>query len=304
MGAAAMDWDKLRIFHAVAAAGSFTHAGQTLSLSQSAVSRQIGTLEEELGLMLFQRHARGLTLTEEGELLFGAVADVLLRLAAAEEALKNVQETPTGALKVTATHGIGTYWLLPRVKDFIAEHPGVDLHMVLEDRELDLAQRQADIALRMRAPVQADLIQRKLFTVHYHIYASRDYLARNGAPESLAGLRSHPIVVYGETAAPEIREVNWLLDAWRRTVDDAGKCAPVLRVNNLTGILHAVEDGMGLGALPDFVTAGRPDLVRLLPDVEAPAFDVHLVYCDALRHSKRVAAFRDFLLRLTREWQF
>ena len=129
-----MDWDKLRIFHAVASAGSFTHAGQTLGLSQSAVSRQISALEEEISTPLFQRHARGLTLTDEGELLFSAVGDVLGRLAAAEEALKNVHESPRGALKITTSHGIGSYWLLPRLGQFLAQYPEVELHLIMDDR--------------------------------------------------------------------------------------------------------------------------------------------------------------------------
>src|ERR1700678_3597283 len=208
-----MDWDKLRIFHAVASAGSFTHAGQSLGLSQSAVSRQISALEEEISTPLFQRHARGLTLTDEGELLFTAVTDVLGRLATAEEALKNVHDTPRGALKITASHGIGAYWLLPRLGGFLGQYPEVELHLVMDDKELDLAQREADLALRMRAPVQADLIQRKLFTVHYHIYASPEYLARAGVPVTLEDLVNHTVIVYGETAAPEIRDVNGLLDS-------------------------------------------------------------------------------------------
>src|SRR6201994_3874028 len=200
-----MDWDKLRIFHAVASAGSFTHAGQMLTLSQSAVSRQISALEEEITTPLFQRHARGLTLTDEGEMLYSAVSDVLNRLAQAEEDLKNVREAPRGTLKITASHGIGTYWLLSPLDKFLKEYPEVEVHLVMEDRELDLAQREADIAIRMRAPVQADLIQRKLFTVHYHMYASQEYIAEHGAPKSLEDIADHTIIVYGETAAPEIR---------------------------------------------------------------------------------------------------
>src|SRR5882757_2242539 len=211
-----MDWDKLRIFHAVASAGSFTHAGQTLGLSQSAVSRQISALEEEISTPLFQRHARGLTLTDEGELLFTAVTDVLGRLAAAEEALKNVHDAPRGALKITASHGIGAYWLLPRLGDFLAQYPEVEVHLVMDDKELDLAQREADLAIRMRAPVQADLIQRKLFTVHYHMYASKEFIAGHGAPKSLESISDFAVVVYGESAAPEIREVNWLLEHYRK----------------------------------------------------------------------------------------
>ena len=297
-----MDWDKLRIFHAVASAGSFTHAGQMLTLSQSAVSRQISALEEEIVTPLFQRHARGLTLTDEGELLYGAVSDVLTRLGQAEEALKNAQSAPRGSLKVTSSHGLGTYWLLPRLNEFLLAYPELQVHLVFEDHELDLAQREADLALRMRAPVQADLIQRKLFAVRYHTYASPEYLARAGTPQSLEDLVNHTVIVYGETATPEIRDVNWLLDATRRLAP--GGVSRALRINNLTGILHAAEAGAGVAALPDYVAAGRPHLVRILPEVEGPTFDVHLVYCDALRQSKRVAAFRDFLVRAAKDWKY
>ena len=298
-----MDWDKLRIFHAVAAAGSFTHAGQSLGLSQSAVSRQISALEDDISTPLFQRHARGLTLTDEGELLYGAVTDVLSRLAAAEEQLKNIHDSPRGSLKITASHGVGAYWLMPRLKEFLKQYPEVEIHLLMDDHELDLSQREADLAIRMRAPVQADLIQRKLFTVHYHMYASADFVKDHGLPASLEEIGNFPIVVYGESAGPEIKEVNWLLEHYRKHARAGGK-GRVTRVNNLTGILLAVEDGLGIGVLPDYVAAGRPGLVRVLPDVPAYNFDVHLVYADALRQSKRVAAFRDFLVKGSKDWQY
>jgi DNA-binding transcriptional LysR family regulator len=257
-----MDWDKLRIFHAVASAGSFTHAGQMLALSQSAVSRQISALEEEINTPLFQRHARGLTLTDEGELLYGAVSDVLTRLGQAEEALKNAQAAPRGSLKITSSHGLGTYWLLPRINEFVRDFPELQVHLVFEDRELDLAQREADLAIRMRAPVQADLIQRKLFTVHYHLYATSEYVARHGTPQSMEDLSAHTLIAYGETAAPEIRDVNWLIDSTRRMTNGGGRA---LRINNITGIMHATEAGIGIAALPDYIAESRSNLVRLLP---------------------------------------
>jgi DNA-binding transcriptional LysR family regulator len=297
-----MDWDKLRIFHAVASAGSFTHAGQSLGLSQSAVSRQISALEEEIHTPLFQRHARGLTLTDEGELLYGAVADVLSRLAAAEEQLKNIHDSPRGSLKITSSHGIGAYWLLPRMKEFLKEYPQIEIHLLMDDHELDLSQREADLAIRMRAPVQADLIQRKLFTVHYHLYASKDFL-KTGVPKSLEEIAEYPIVVYGETAGPEIKEINWLLEHYRKSFKPGSK-GSITRVNNITGILKALEAGLGIGVLADYVAAGSPSLVRVLPEVTAPSFDVHLVYADALRQSKRVAAFRDFLVKGSKDWQY
>jgi len=296
-----MDWDKLRIFHAVASAGSFTHAGQMLTLSQSAVSRQISALEDEITTPLFQRHARGLTLTDEGEMLYAAVSDVLTRLAQAEEALKNVREAPRGTLKVTTSHGIGAYWLVPRLNKFLTECPEVELHLVMDDRELDLAQREADLAIRMRAPVQADLIQRKLFTVHYHVYATQSYLDAHGTPQQFEEMVDHTIIAYGETAAPEIRDVNWLIEQSRRRTAGKGRA---IRINNVTGILGAALSGMGIAAVPDYVAAEHPELIRVLPDVPGPSFDVHLVYADALRQSKRVAAFRDFLVREAKDWHY
>jgi DNA-binding transcriptional LysR family regulator len=298
-----MDWDKLRIFHAVASAGSFTHAGQSLGLSQSAVSRQISALEEEISTPLFQRHARGLTLTDEGELLFTAVTDVLGRLAAAEEALKNVHDAPRGALKITTAHGVGAYWLLPRLGEFLAQYPEVEIHLVMDDRELDLAQREADLAIRMRAPVQADLIQRKLFTVHYHMYAAKSYLKQHPTPASLDEIGDHTIIVYGETAGPEIRDINWLLEHYKKSAKPGGN-GRIIRINNITGILQAVEAGLGIGVVPDYVAAQHPELERVLPEVQAPGFDVHLVYADALRQSKRVAAFRDFAVKSSKDWQY
>jgi DNA-binding transcriptional LysR family regulator len=298
-----MDWDKLRIFHAVASAGSFTHAGQMLSLSQSAVSRQISALEDEIATPLFQRHARGLTLTDEGEMLYGAVSDVLARLVSVEEALKDSRAAPRGILKVTCSHGIGTYWLLPRLSGFLQEYPEVDVHIVMEDHELDLAQREADLALRMRAPVQADLIQRKLFTVHYHMYASKEYLAKTGTPTTMEEVADHTIITYGETAAPEIRDINWLLESVRK-LSRAGNKGRIVRINNMMGILQATESGLGIAAVPDYVAAERPNLVRVLPDTMGPSFDVHLVYADALRQSKRVAAFRDFLVKAAKDWHY
>jgi len=189
------------------------------------------------------------------------------------------------------------------MKEFLKEFPEVEVHLVMDDRELDLSQRAADLAIRMRAPVQADLIQRKLFTVHYHMYASKAYLAGHPAPPTLEDICNHTIIVYGETAAPEIRDINWLLELYQKNFRP-GCTGSVIRINNITGILQAVEAGLGIGVVPDFVAAQHENLVPVLPDVPAPGFDVHLVYADALRQSKRVAAFRDFLVKGSKDWQY
>ena len=184
-----MDWDKLRIFHAVAEAGSFTHAGEMLNLSQSAVSRQISALEESLNVPLFHRHARGLILTEQGELLYRTAHEVFAKLAMAEAQLTESKERPRGPLKVTATVALGSTWLTPRMKEFLDLHPEVSVELVLDERELDLGMREADVAIRMMPPRQPDLIQRHLMTVHINIYAAASYVRRRGMPKAPEDLR-------------------------------------------------------------------------------------------------------------------
>lgn len=295
-----MDLDKLRVFHAVAHAGSFTHAGEQLALSQSAVSRQISALEDDLRVPLFTRHARGLILTEQGELLFRTTQTVFEHLSNVEEALLDSREVPRGDLRITATTGIGTYWLAPRLHKFIARHPDVNIRLIIDDGELDLAQRQADIALRMRAPVQSDLIQRKLFDIGYHIYASKAYIDKRGQPRGVADLDSHSVIIYGD-APPELRNINWLSEVGRKSGEPR---KPILCVNNIIGMGTAIETGIGIGALPDYFTAGRPQYVRVMADTPGPSFELHLCYPESLKGTKRVAVFRDFLVEETRNWSF
>jgi len=167
-----MDWDKLRVFHAVAEAGSFTHAGEALNLSQSAVSRQISALEESLSVPLFHRHARGLILTEQGELLYATAREVFAKLAMTEGLLTESKDRPKGPLKVTTSVAFGSIWLTPRIREFLELYPDIQVAMVVDDSELDLSMREADVAIRMSPPRQPDLVQRHLMTVRVHLYAS------------------------------------------------------------------------------------------------------------------------------------
>ena len=296
----AIDLDRLRVFHAVATAGNLTHAGETLNLSQSAVSRQISALEDELKVPLFTRHARGLIRTEQGEHLFQTTTKIFEQLQTVEEQLLNSREMPRGELRVTATIGIGTYWLTPRLRQFNQLYPDIRVHLLLHDGELDLNHREADIALRMRKPVQNDLVQRKLFDVAYHIYAAKEYVSRRTSPCSINDLDGHDIIVYGD-APPELDKVNWLSEIGRKT----GHPRPAaLCVNNIIAMGKAIEQGIGLGALPDYFTAGNDKLVRVLQETPGPNYEVYLCYPENLRGSKRVAVFRDFLVSQAREWQY
>lgn len=296
-----MDWDKLRIFHAVAEAGSFTRAGETLHLSQSAVSRQISALEDSLNLPLFHRHARGLKLTEQGDLLYNTAHEVFAKLAMTEAMLTDSKDKPSGEIKVTATVGLGSNWLTPRIREFLELYPDITVNLILADRELDLGMREADIAIRLREPVQPDLIMRKLMTVRHHLYASVEYVEKNGAPKDMQDLAGRKILVYGDEAPSNISNVNWILDSLKKYNK---KTAPVFKVNNVYGLLLAIQSGLGIGSLPDYITQGQQGIVRVLPDIAGPEFGAYYVYPEELRKSKRVTIFRDFLIRKMSESAF
>ena len=287
-----MDWDKLRIFHAVAEAGSFTHAGEMLNLSQSAVSRQISALEESLGVALFHRHARGLILTEQGELLDATTKEMFAKLSFATAQIRDSRERPQGELRVTTSTGLGSIWLTPRIKDFVERYPDIDLSVVLSEDELDISMRQADVAIRLRPPTQPDLIQRLLMEVHYRVYASPGYIKRYGMPSTPEDLDNHRLVIYGEDATPPVSNLNWLMELG----DTGQERHPALRVNNIYGIYRAVRSGIGIGALPDYMTSHAEDLVQIFPDIKGPSFNTYFVYPEELRNSSRVGVFRDFLL--------
>ena len=293
-----MDWDKLRIFHAVAEAGSFTHAGEALNLSQSAVSRQISALEESVSVPLFHRHARGLILTEQGELLYRTAHEVFAKLAMAEAQLSESKDRPKGQLKVTTTVALGSTWLTPRMGEFLEVYPDVTVDLLLDDRELDLSMREADVAIRMAPPRQPELIQRHLMTVHMHVYAAPTYIKRYGLPKSADELDSHKVIVYGEETRPPVPDTNWLL---RLGVKGEDRRRPSLTVNNVYAIQRAAEAGLGLAALPEFMVLGNSNLVRVLPEIEGPRIDAYFVYPEELRNSKRIQVFRDFLLRKVAE---
>ncbi len=296
-----MDWNRLKVFHAVAEAGSFTHAGEALNLSQSAISRQISALENELGTPLFHRHARGLSLTEQGESLYRTAHEVSAKLAMTEAILGEARERPTGKLKITTTVGFGSTWLTPRIGEFLELYPEVNVDLVLDDRLLDLSMREADIAIRMQPPTQADLVQRRLLTVHNHLYASPTYLKRYGTPRNLADLQDHKLITYGEDTPPPVIEINWLQKAGRAQGIELN---PVLTVNNIYGLVLAVENDVGIASLPDYMIAEHPKFIRVLPDVAAPSFDTYLVYPDELRETKKISVFRDFLLAKVAGWSF
>src|SRR5882724_1530268 len=296
-----MDWDKLKVFHAAAEAGSFTHAGEQLGLSQSAVSRQVSALETELSVSLFHRHARGLILTEQGELLHRTAHDVYMKLEAARAKLTDSRERPNGDLRVTTTPGMGVHWLTPRLGEFIELYPDINLILITTDEELDLAMREADVAIRLRIPTQPDLIQRKLFSVRFHAYASPDYLKRFGTPRTIEDLDAHRVLLLGGQIPAYLQNTRWLVEVAR---NGKGPRAPHITINNVLGILRACQRGLGMAMLPDYLVEENGGLVQLFSEADPIMLDAFFVYPEELKSVARVQAFRDFLVSKAQRWSY
>lgn len=290
-----MDWNRLRTFQIVTEVGSFTKAGLELGLTQSAVSRQIAALEQELGNALFIRSGRGLVLTETGEYFLQMVKEMSKHLALGLARLNELRAKPEGPLRVTTTVGFGSAWLTSRINRFHTLYPDIQVSLLLVDNvELDLLRREADCAIRFQPPTDINLIRRYIAAFSYKIYATRDYLAEHGTPTNLDELAEHDLIVYGDdVGAPPIERINWLLT---EGMPEGEMRKPALRVNSIYGIYCAVESGMGIAALPFYMTERSKDLVELFPEIEGPGIPVYFVYPEELRPSRRIDAIRDFLL--------
>jgi DNA-binding transcriptional LysR family regulator len=300
-----MDWDKLRIFHAAAAAGSFTHAGDALHMSQSAVSRQVSALERDLKVSLFHRHARGLVLTEQGELLYATVAEVMSKLQTAETLLADTTTKPSGVLSIAAPVGLGTVWVSQRLREFMDLYPEIRIELLLDDDQIDIAMRAADVAIWTREPEQSDLIRRPLFTASVRPMASTKYTRRFGVPETFADLDagSHRILSYIGTPPQLLPAISWLESAGRGEEDELRE--PVFRTNSVVAIKQAVLAGIGIGMIPDYMTEQDSDLVPVLTrcGAEKPSLPVLFVYPEELKSSKKVQVLRDFLVAKARHWR-
>ena len=296
-----MDWDKLKIFHAVAQAGSFTEASGTLNLSQSAISRQIQSLEQTLKTSLFERHARGLSLTEDGETLFKTANEVIIHLKGVETSLMEKKDKPSGKLIVTTVVGFGSIWLTPRIKEFMDKYPEMEVEVIVTDKELDLSTREADVAIWMRQPTQLSYIQKKLIDINYHIYGSPKYLEKNGYPNTIQDLDKHKCIVYVTGTPSPLSQTDWILKVGKK---DSTKRKSVMRVNNIYSLLLAVDSGVGLAALPDYMVQEKSSLVKVLPNVDGPKYEAHFVYPQSLKNVARVKSFRDFIFDKVNEWRF
>jgi DNA-binding transcriptional LysR family regulator len=287
-----LDWDKLRLFHAVAVAGSFTEGARRLKLSQPALSRQIIALEEQLGAKLFHRHARGLALTHEGEQLYRTTTGINDTIERTKSGIEETRNRPTGEIRLTTTVSFGSSWLPRQLAEFLDLYPDIRVHLILSDAEIDLARREADCAIRFHKPSQADLVQRPLATIKHRLCAAPSYLERYGEPKSPEDLRNHRLIAYGPAAPAYLRSINWVLDIGH----EGPPREPALSVNSSAGVLQAVEAGAGIAALPSYLIGHSANVRVLMPDLVGAVFQTYFVYPSELRGSVRVGVLRDFLV--------
>ena len=296
-----MDWDKLKIFYAVAEAGSFTNATTILNISQSAISRQIQSLEQDLKVQLFERHARGLTLTENGEYVYKTAHEVISKLKEVETSLGDQKNKPSGKLTITTVRSFGTHWLTPRIQEFMNLNPEIEIELIFDDKELDLSTRQADIGIFMRRPKQLNYIQRKLVDINYHIYGSTKYLEKYGIPKTTNDLNKHRFISFGKGSPSPVFNPDWALKLGNK---DNKKRKSIMKVNSVMGLLLAVESGVGLAALPDYLVSQSQNVIKVLPKSKGPITEAHFVYPQSLKNVARVQAFRNFLYSKLSETKF
>jgi DNA-binding transcriptional LysR family regulator len=287
-----MDWDKLKIFHNVALDLNISEAAHKMNISHSSISRQISSLERELKVSLFRRHARGLTLTEQGKILFKTAHDIFGKIALTEAQLTESKEKPTGSLTIAATVAFGTTWLAPRIVKFSNSYPDIDISIRIENRYTDLAQGEADVALRLREPTQVDLIRFPLYKFQFKIYSSPEYIEKFGIPNDVSELSKHKIIAFGHDVEPSIPDVNCILDLIPKN-----KKVKTLFISNMYGVMRAIGGGAGIGALPEYMKSSKNNLVPILPDAKTPKAVIYFTYPPELKGSKKIEALRDFLVR-------
>lgn len=284
-----MDWDKLRVFHAVGLNQSLTRAGEALNLSQSAVSRQISSLEERMGLPLFHRHARGLVLTEHGEILFRTVSEMVTKLEATEISLAEATLKPKGPFKLTVPATFGTLWLAAQMKEYCDLYPDIQMTLICEDRELDLTRREADAAIRFQPTRQADLVQIPMMKLKNGLFASNDYLRQHGVPRSAADLNKHRVLAFDNSVNPApFPDVNWLFE-------QGDGLTPYFRANSLLALRTMVKQGMGIAMLPVYLIHRSRHVSRVLESLDVPVTETWYVYPVELKNSKRIKVFRNFI---------
>lgn len=282
------DWSDLRVFLAVARAGSTTAAAELLGVSQTTAARRIAALEEDLGAQLFERHQSGYRLTELGESVRGNAERIEAEAQAIADAIAQQRRHLAGVVRVTTNESMANAFVTPWLAEFAELYPDIRIQMIVDDRRLDLARGEADVALRAGSrPTDGALVVRKLCVVPWNIYCSQAYAARRGRPASIEALNEHSIIG-GEGAFASLPAMRWLRDK-------APRATIAAHSNNMSNLIATVKAGLGVTGLPCVDAEAEPTLLRCFGDLPELDSELFLVTRAEMKDLPRVRAFTDFI---------
>jgi LysR family transcriptional regulator for bpeEF and oprC len=291
----------IRTFVCVANGGSFSHAAEELDLSRAATSQKVRALEAYLGVALFTRTTRRVSLTPDGAEYLERCRPVLRELEAADQAMRHVRERVEGRLRVDVPTLFGRYLLVPALPAFTQRYPELVLEVQFNDRIVDLAAERVDLAVRFARVTGAGLIARRIGATRIVACAAPAYLARAGIPTSIEELRTHQLI--GQLSTDSGRPRPWVFRSGTQTrrVDLPSR----LLFNNAEGPLQAALAGLGILQTADLIVAEPLRLGRLqlvLPALAADGPAVSVVYQQAAKSAAKVRVFADFLAEVFRRW--
>jgi DNA-binding transcriptional LysR family regulator len=285
-------WDWLETFLSAAEERSFTGAAKALGMSQPTVSRQVQQLEQSLGATLFVRHARGLALTDRGTELLDAAKDldehvrqVLIRAA-------GLRQHPEGVVRISASEPMGVQVLAPCYAELCVRYPRIRLELLIENRMSNLSRREADIAVRMQRPAQADLIARRVGELPVGIYGHQAYLKEHGTPSSVDELTTHRLIGFDQ-------QRYWLKQIGSLGLKPSDFC---FRTDNVLAQQEAIVHRVGLGVMQQRMAANHPELHMVLPEIHLEPVPLWLVAHQELRSSVAVRAVFDALIDRLHAW--
>lgn len=285
--------DSLIIFTTVVKANNFTNAAHQLGLTPSAVSKQISLLEDRLGVRLLNRTTRSVSPTEAGQLFFNRCSRILEDLEEAEHMVKDLETSPRGTLRITATPTFGRSMLMKIFSKFLEQYPDVNFDLILADKGLDLVREGIDLAIHLGSLQDSRLVARPVAKQKVILTATKDYLDKHGTPSQLADLYDHHMLM---ASGIDFAEPRWI----KRFLKEAGLQNKDRRftVNDLDTLAEATANHMGITALPYYMvreelSSGR--IVHVLPDITFPSRTIHVVYPENRYLSAKSRAFVDFM---------
>ena len=304
-----MDWDKVKTFYHVARLGNMTRAADYLRRVQSAISKQISLLEDDLGTRLFFRSSRGLTLTRQGEILFNSSEDVFRLMQKTENLMKDELQEPQGKIKVGVTSGFASTYVLRHMAEFLAKYPKIELTILTSDKEAVLENPDTDIFIVSEVPQLPQRQHDQLMNWNQRLFASKDYVEKHGMPKNAEDLDNHQVLVLGDAVSVPAEIRQWILWLGREKLHKkdgkraGGTRRPYLTFTSSRGMMDAVQYGLGIAALPSepVYTEETTDLVEVLPDLKGPVTHIEYIYDRSLKDVKRITVLRDFLKEKIKE---